>query len=239
MLQIAGQAAHLFTVSQYSKRRLVEKLGAAEEKITVVYNGVGCQFCPGDKEQASANVGLDYGISIPYILYVGSLRPHKNIPLLLRAYTSVCGGTAPDIGLVIVGKGELLAELESLADGLGVRPLFITGASDEKLLELYRAAEVVVLPSFEEGFGLPIVEAMACGTPVICADAASMPEIAGGAAVLFDPYDVQDLRRVLVDVLSSADLRQSLRARGTVRASQFTWRETAARHIPVYDRFRR
>jgi alpha-1,3-rhamnosyl/mannosyltransferase len=120
---------------------------------------------------------------------------------------------------------------------LGLRPLFIGDADDVELVDLYRAAEVVVLPSLEEGFGLPIVEAMACGTPVICAHAASMPEIAGDAALFFDPLDANDLCRVLRQVLSSKDLSDSLSARGLLRAQQFSWDRTAARHIPVYDRY--
>jgi glycosyltransferase involved in cell wall biosynthesis len=115
--------------------------------------------------------------------------------------------------------------------------LFVSDADNSDLIQLYRAAEVLVLPSFEEGFGLPILEAMACGTPVICANAAAMPEIAGDAAMLFDPRDSQDLCRNLRMILSSACLRQSLRDRGLTRAKQFTWRESAGRHIPIYRKY--
>jgi glycosyltransferase involved in cell wall biosynthesis len=240
MLRIAARkASHIFTVSEYSKRRLVEELHISEEKVTVVYNGVGAQFSPGDRAQAREGVALGYSVSLPYILYVGSLKPHKNITTLLRSYASLWAGRMPEADLVIVGTGDPgKAELESLANALGVHPVFITDARDDQLVELYRAAEVLVLPSFEEGFGLSIVEAMACGTPVICANAASMPEIAGEAAILFDPHDVQDLIRALTSLLSSSDLRRSLRERGLIRAKQFTWLETASRHIPVYEKFR-
>ena len=234
----AHRAEHLFTVSEYSKRKLVEHLNIEPDKITVIYNGVGSQFSPGDHDQSREEVRARFGISLPYILYVGSLKPHKNIEALLQAYALLSPGRTPDLQLVIVGKGNPgNANLSGLAASLGIRPSFVSDANDDELVELYRAAEVLVLPSFEEGFGLPIVEAMACGTPVICANAASMPEIAGDSALLFDPNDSQDLHRALLNILSSADLRQSLRERGFIRARHFTWRQTAARHIPIYDRY--
>jgi glycosyltransferase involved in cell wall biosynthesis len=235
----AVRAAHIFTVSEYSKTKLVEVLRVDPARITVVYNGVASGCGPGNKEEARDEVARQFGVGRPYILYVGSLKPHKNLETLVDAYGLLCGGTTtPEFQLVLAGAGRQGQErLMRRAVDLGLRPLFIGDADDVELVDLYRAAEVVVLPSLEEGFGLPIVEAMACGTPVICAHAASMPEIAGDAALFFDPLDANDLCRVLRQVLSSKDLSDSLSARGLLRAQQFSWDRTAARHIPVYDRY--
>jgi glycosyltransferase involved in cell wall biosynthesis len=235
---VANRATHLFTVSEYSKQNIIKHLRVEADKITVIYNGIGSQFGPGDTELARENVARRFGISQPYLLYVGSLKPHKNIAVLVAAYAQLEAGKRPGVQLVIAGTGQTVKlRLEQQAGRLAVRPLFISDADDCELTQLYRAAEVLVLPSFEEGFGLPILEAMACGTPVACANAAAMPEVAGDAAMFFDPHDSQDLCRILRMLLSSADLRQSLRERGLTRAKQFTWRETAAKHIPIYQRY--
>ena len=239
MMRAAAQrAAHLFTVSEYSKRKIVETFRISPDKITVVYNGVGAVFFRSDAEHDPDHLQRHYGISRPYVLYVGSLKPHKNIETLLRAHAHVAPGQQPDFELVIAGGGkEGKLKLGHLAAQLGIRPIFVQNASDDDLADLYRGAQVLVLPSFEEGFGLPIVEAMACATPVICANTASMPEIAGDAALLFDPRDDRDLARQLSSVLSSAERRFSLVQRGLVRAKIFTWQDTTSRHIPVYDKF--
>ncbi len=239
MLRMAAHgAAHIFTVSEYSKRRLIEYLDIDPDKITVVYNGVSKFYSPGDKECAYEAVASRFHFTLPYILYVGSLKPHKNLETLLDAYTRLCAGKMPDIHLVIAGKasaGDL--SIARYAAKLGIDPFFIDDADDWQLANLYRAAEMLVLPSFEEGFGLPIVEAMASGSPVACADAGAMPEIAGNAAIFFDPYDAEDLCGVMKEVLSSPDLRRSLSHKGLLRAQCFTWPNSVARHIPIYDRY--
>ena len=183
MLRVAVQRAeHLFTVSEYSKQKLVEQFDIAADKITVVYKRSRQPvYLQSDRDQSREDVTGRFGISSPYILYVGSLKPHKNIEALLEAYALMSPGRTPDVQLVIVGKGHPgNANLSRMAANLAIHPLFVSDANDEELAKLYRASETLVLPSFEEGFGLPIVEAMACGTPVICANAASMPEIAWG-----------------------------------------------------------
>jgi glycosyltransferase involved in cell wall biosynthesis len=235
---VAKRAAHLFTVSEYSKQKIIEHLAVAAEQITVVYNGIGCQFVPGDLDLAREDVARRFGISRPYLLYVGSLKPHKNIETLVEAYADLETGKVPGLDLVIAGTGRAgRIRLEQQSARLGLHLMFISDADNLELAQLYRAAEVLVLPSFEEGFGLPILEAMACGTAVVCANAAAMPEVAGDAAMLFDPHDSQDLCRILRMVLSTNDLKQSLRERGLMRASKFTWHETAAKHIPIYQKY--
>jgi glycosyltransferase involved in cell wall biosynthesis len=235
---VTKRAAHLFTVSEYSKKQMVKYLGVPPEKITVVYNGIGAQFVPGDQGQARDAVARRFGILRPYLLYVGSLKPHKNIETLLDAYAGLEAGKMRGVDLVIVGTGLAgRIRLEQQSARLGLDPTFVSDADDLELADLYRAAEVLILPSFEEGFGLPILEAMACGTAVVCANAAAMPEVAGNAAMLFDPYDPQDLSRILRRVLSENELKQSLRERGLIRAQQFSWAKTAAHHIPVYRKY--
>ena len=229
------RAEHIFTVSEYSKRRMVEYLEVDPLKVSVVHNGVGPQFSPGDREEAKQSVEQRFGLCSPFVLYVGNLKPHKNLEALLRAFHELRSRRRSVLELALVGSDQSgIDALHHLASRLGISPLFINSASTAEVAQLYRAAEVLVLPSFEEGFGLPVIEAMASGTPVICSNSASLPEIAGEAALYFDPRDYHELTDALDRLLQSPSLQLTLRAKGFQRASQYSWKESANRHVAIY-----
>ena len=235
LAQSVLRAEHIFTVSEYSKGRIVEYLKVNPNKVSVVHNGVGEQFGPGGREEAQQFLEERFGLCSPFLLYVGNLKPHKNVEALLRAFHEFQSRRDSSLRLVLVGSDQSgITALHHLASQLGISPHFINDASTGEVAQLYRAAEVLVLPSFEEGFGLPVVEAMACGTPVICSNTASLPEIAGEAALYFDPHDYHELTDVLDQLLHSPSLQSTLRAKGFHRASRFSWKETANRHVAIY-----
>jgi glycosyltransferase involved in cell wall biosynthesis len=236
---IARRADHVFTVSAYSQQQLSRHLDLPAGKITVAHNGVADEFRPMDAEEAAAIVRRDFGIDTPFLLYVGNFRPHKNVAGLLRAFHSLRERHRDHRLLLIGADGMQLGQLNKQARDLGIAEtaLFAQHATQPALIAAYCAADALVLPSFEEGFGLPVVEAMACGTPVVCSNASSLPEIAGDAAEYFDPNDVEQMADAISRVVSDRDLHGSLRARGLARAAQFTWAKSAQIHVDVYRRF--
>lgn len=238
LMRVVRKADHIFTLSEYSKNEIVNRLGGDPSKITVAYCGVGEGFREMDRQKSFERVSAELGIERPYVLFVGNLKPHKNVPTLLQACALMRERGRLDHQLVIVGddnrwKEGLLQEARKL--GLGPHLVHVPWISDELLPHVYAGADVLVLPSFLEGFGLPIVEAMACGTPVICARAGSIPEVAGGAALLFDPSSPEDLADKIEQVLSSRSVAEELRRGGFVRAKQFSWKRMALLHLDIYN----
>lgn len=236
----AKKAVHIFTVSEYSKRQIVEHLDVPADKVTVAYNGVGSQFSPEPRDQAIQTVQRECGVTRPYILYVGNLKRHKNIDGLLRAFALLWSRTAGDCELLLIGADtpdspglkELAASL-----GIGMAAKFAGRVSDEVLRSAYSAAQLTVLPSFEEGFGLPVLESMACGTPVACSRAASLPEVGGTAAEYFDPHDIESIATTIERLLQSDDDRKRLRQLGFFNARSFTWSGCADRHLHIYRQY--
>jgi len=192
-------------------------------------------FTPGDAADARARVAK-YGVVKPFFLFVSSLWPYKNCEGMLRAWVIA----RPEIGdrqLVIVGDSEdqgYVASLHALTDELGIANdvLFVGRVPHDETVFFYRAADALVYPSFDETFGLPILEAMACGCPVVTSDASSMPEIAGGAAILSDPYDPASIAHAMIEAVRVDGDR--LRAAGFRRAKDFTWGATAQATLDVY-----
>jgi len=238
MLNLAARKAeHVITLSEYSKVQIVERLGIAPSKVSVIYCGVGEQFHPRDRQECAIRVSDALSVERPYLLCVGNLKPHKNVGSLLRALALLRQRKQADSQLLVVGddatwKPGLLQQCARL--GLQGAVRFVPQVSDDLLPLLYAAAELVVLPSTLEGFGLPLVEAMACGTPVVCSRAASLPEVGGDAAEYFDPYSVEDIAAALERVLSSSDRREELRRKGLQRVSRFSWDECARQHAQIY-----
>lgn len=234
---VSKKARHIFTLSDYSRRTIVEHLQVAEEKVTVVYCGVGAHLFPEPLDRAREVVQREFGITRPYILFVGNLKPHKNVAGLMRAYALMRKRRTTECDLVIVGEdaagGPGLRHLAcELAIAANVR--FAARVSDEVLRCAYSAAELTVLPSFEEGFGLPVLESMACGTPVACSRAASLGEVGGDAAEYFDPYDIESIAGAVARVLESPSERERRRQLGLQNAARFTWEGCAERHLGVY-----
>jgi glycosyltransferase involved in cell wall biosynthesis len=193
-------------------------------------------FKPGDRDEAKDLVSTRYGVSRPFVLFVSSLWSYKNGDGLLRAFAAA----RPELGerqLAIVGAGRdqaYVAELHELADTLGIAKdvVWVGGVPLEETVHFYRSCDVFAYPSFNETFGLPILEAMASGAPVVTSDVSSMPEIAGDAALLVDPHDVDSIADALIR--ACGPLGDEMRAAGVNRAGQFTWATTAERTLAVY-----
>lgn len=232
-------ADRLIAISQYTKTTLLEALACPEEKIDVVLQGVDqTVFRPVPvSSDFRSRYGLDGGSR--YVLYVGAESPRKNLPRLLQAF-ALLRQRMPDVRLVKVGTPEYLPQFRQLTQlidtlDLGQHVRFLDHLPEEDLVAFYNAADLFVFPSLYEGFGLPPLEAMACGTPVVCSNAASLPEVVGDAAITVDPYDVEALAEAMYRVLGDPDLQQDLRRRGLERAAGFTWERTARETVQVYQ----
>jgi len=239
------RATRVLADSLATKNDLIELLGVSPDKITVLYGGVDARFAPVREPERLAAVRAKYDIGPdPFILGIGTLQPRKNYQRLIQAFAKL-QATAFDlqlstsgIQLVIVGgKGWLydgiFAEVRRL--GLASRVLFPGFADDDDLPTLYSAAEMLAYPSIYEGFGLPILEAMACGTPVVTSTTSSLPELAGNAALLVEPTDADALAAAMRRLLQDTDLRRRLVADGFDQARQFTWEKAAAQLLAIYE----
>lgn len=234
-------ADRVIAVSEHTARDLEELLGVTRERVRVVYEAANTLYRPLD-DTAVAAVRLRHGAPTGYLLFVGTIEPRKNLATLLRALVVLktgrggapAGGTPP---LLVVGRpGWLYEETFRLVDALDLRGAvrFLGAASTEDLLGLYNGAVALVCPSLYEGFGLPPLEAMACGTPVVCSDASSLPEVVGDAGLLVPPLDVAAWAEALARVVADGRLRAELRERGLQRAKMFSWRRAASETLDVY-----
>ncbi len=231
--RLARGAARIIAVSEATRRDFESRFGA-KEKITVIPEAAAPVFFAQSPDGAAVRKKWD--LPGRYVLFVGSIREHKNVQGLLRAYARIREKT--DAGLVLVGRVDPRFEARHRfreAVGGSGRIRWIPEASDEELGALYRAAACFVLPSFYEGFGLPVLEAMASGTPVIAADSASLAEVTGEAGLLFKPEQIDRLSELLYNVLSDSQLRQTLSQKGRLRAKAFSWEEAARRTLALYE----
>ena len=235
----ARRAARIITVSQHAKREIVARYGIPAEKIAVTYEAAGEQFRPITDVATLQSVRTKYGIGKgPFVLALGNLQPRKNIGRLVEAFARL-ERTSTDVKpkLVIAGKAQWReSEVYRAVRQAGIEEsvVFPGYVDDADLPALYGAATAFVYPSLYEGFGLPPLEAMACGTPVICSDAASLPEVVSDAALMVDPSSVPALAEALVQVLTTTGLRDDLVARGLRRAQEFSWDRCAAETLAVY-----
>jgi glycosyltransferase involved in cell wall biosynthesis len=229
-------ARRVITGSEHTKREMVELYGTDPEKIAVTPYAADPIYRPMPREQAREAVRERFNLRQPYILSVGVLQPRKNLPRLVQAYARIAREVPQQ--LVLVGKeGWAFETLRRRVAGSGVssRIRFTGYVADADLPPLYAAADLFVYPSLYEGFGLPPLEAMACGTPVVTSDTTSIPEVVGDAAVRVDPLNVDGLAGAMVEVLTSPEQRGGLIERGLQRAAQFTWEATARATLGVYE----
>lgn len=216
-----ARASRVLTVSEYSRQRILEWSGAPPERVTVVANGVDAAFSPqGDRHQPG----------YPYLLYVGNAKPHKNLPRLLAAFAQLA---QPDLRLLLSDHPDPDLRHEALRQGVADRVVFAGRIAEDELPAYYRGAAAVALPSLYEGFGLPALEGMACGVPVVVSRTTSLPEVVGDAGVLIDPHDAESIADGLARALTDTALRQRLRERGPERARLFRWDDVAARVMGV------
>jgi glycosyltransferase involved in cell wall biosynthesis len=210
------RARAVLTGSEYSRAMIADWGGVDADRVVVIRGAAGPEFTPdGDRHEPG----------FPYLLYVGNHKPHKNLGRLVRALAQL--RDASSLRLLLVGSVE--PELLALAKGAGVadRLVFLGDVPDERLPALYRGAAAFVFPSRHEGFGLPPLEAMACGTPVVSSLATSLAEVVGDAAVAVDPLDVDSIAAGIERIVGDEQLRRELRARGLARAARFSWDDTA------------
>jgi len=229
----ASRAAAIIADSEYSKRSIVERLGVNPGKVTVIPVALGPEFKP---ESLTHAVAARYGIVPPYILSVGNFRPHKNLPRLIRAYANLSKSLRDAYQLVLAGGAQgHRRPLESLVRDLGItdRVLFPGLIEDPHLPAVYSGCTMFVLPSLEEGFGLPALEAMACGAPVVAGNRAAIPEVVDKAAILVDPENVPAMTEAMAQVLSVGHLREALRRSGLARAMEFSADRTAGRVLAL------
>ena len=239
-------ASRLIAISNITRDDLVRYAGASPDTISVVYHGVSPRFQPIEDQNLIAATQAKYGITPPYFLYVGTIQPRKNLARLLEAFASAGGGgwglgvgmQPSNPQLVIAGKhGWLTNEIERQSiqlfgpDSPAVR--FTGYIADADLPALLSGALAFVFPSLYEGFGMPLLEAMACGTPVLASSTSALPEIAGDAALLIDPEDIAAIADGMARLASNAVLRADLRARGLARVAQFTWKRCAEATLAV------
>jgi glycosyltransferase involved in cell wall biosynthesis len=229
------RATRILVVSEHTRREVIGLLGVAPERVVVTPNAVREHFRPPDPAVLEA-FRARKGLPERFVLYVGTLEPRKNLTTLLEAYAQVAQRQVTPL-LVGGGKGWLYDAVFQRLEALGLRErVHFVGYLDEEELPLwYAAATVFVFPSIYEGFGMPPLEAMACGTPVVASNTSSLPEVVGDAGLTVSPYDPAALAAAISRVLDDADLRQELRERGLRQARAFSWRVTAERTLAAYE----
>jgi glycosyltransferase involved in cell wall biosynthesis len=232
-------AARVITGSEFSRASIARAYGLDGDEIVVVPNAASPIFRPMAPETAKARVLSRFGLSAPLLLTVGDLQPRKNQIGLIRAFAELIR-SVPRLPhtLVIAGKETWFSDRVRRAareSGVADRIRFTGFVSDDDLLLLYGACEVFVFPSFYEGFGLPVLEAMACGRAVACSNTTAIPEVADSAAILFDPWSTSEIARALRDLVLDSELRARMERLGLSRARQFSWRKTAESTLEIYN----
>jgi glycosyltransferase involved in cell wall biosynthesis len=234
---MARRATMIIAPSEATRREITSHLGISDERIRVIYEAARQHLRPCRPEECQP-VLARHGIRQPYLLYVGTIEPRKNLMTLIRAYDELIQATPYRPQLVLCGgRGWLCDDIFRLVDELKLNDLIrFTGyVEDSDLPALYSAAEVFVYPSLYEGFGLPPLEAMACGTPVVTSDSSSLPEVVGDAGVKLPPKDTAALTAALSRLLDDAALRAHYRQAALERARLFSWQRAAAETQSVYD----
>lgn len=230
-----AQADHVIVNSKFTRDDLIGTYRVPANKVTVVHPGIDPKFFFPRSEKERVAVTRKYGIKKPFLLYLGTLEPRKNVPAVVRAYAALMG--RKDFNLVLAGKtGWMSEEIFRTVEDLGLREdvIFTGYVPDEDRPRLLSAAEVFVYPSFFEGFGMPVVEAQACGTPVITSNTTALPEAAGGAAILVDPEKVEEIAAALEQLTSSSSSREKFRKAGILNSRRFRWRESARKVIEIF-----
>jgi glycosyltransferase involved in cell wall biosynthesis len=237
MWSAARRSHRILTVSEASKRDIMRFFNVPADKVVVVYNAIDERFRTVPAEEDIERVRERYQLHSGFVLYVGNIKPHKNLVRLIEAFDQLRQRGFDDMKLLIIG--DEISKLPALRRAVHTHKLhkhvrFLGYLPDETLAVLYRLAAVFVFPSLYEGFGLPPLEAMACGTPVVTSNVSSLPEVTGDAAVLVDPYDVESIVAGIERVLTDPDLRERLKARGIARAREFSWEQSVARTRELY-----
>ena len=248
------KADSIITFSENSKKDIIELLGIPEEKIEVIYLSADARFGPVRDRQVIAKIMERYSVRKKFILYLGGFAGHKNIERLVRAFYEFSLSSDGEWQLLLAGKlpdekienaddwtiNEPVQKTKSLITKLGLdaKVIFTGFVPEEDLPTLYSAASVFVFPSLYEGFGLPPLEAMACGTPVVASNTSSLPEVIGDAGVLVNPFSIDEIVGAMRSVLKSKSRQREMSYKGMERARRFSWEETARKTLKVYRQVR-
>lgn len=239
MLWAASRRANrILTVSETSKRDIVRFLGVPSSRVVIIPNGIDERFSTPPCEEEVSRVRERYQLDAPFVLYAGNIKPHKNLERLIDAFYRVRqDGLDEDLRLLLIG--DEISKYATLRRAVHRYQLhkyvrFLGFVPDETLAVLYRLAHVFVFPSLYEGFGLPPLEAMASGTPVVTSNVSSLPEVVGDAAMLVDPYDPAAIADAIRQVLTEPELRADLRRRGLDRAREYSWERSVKRIREIY-----
>jgi glycosyltransferase involved in cell wall biosynthesis len=225
----------IITISEHAKNEIITHLGVPEEKIKVIPLAANENYVPLSDEKIN-EIKLKYNLNYPFIFYVGGLAPNKNVNNLIKSFYKVKKLRIPH-KLLLAGEKRLKYNSTfELIEKLNLQnDVIFTGyVPDEDLPGLYNAADLFVYPSLYEGFGLPPLEAMQCGTPVITSNTSSLPEVVGDAGIMINPYDVDELANKMYEVLTNEDLGNELSKQGIERAKLFSWKKCAEEHLKVY-----
>jgi glycosyltransferase involved in cell wall biosynthesis len=231
------RADHILTDSNWTRDDVINHFDVPPERVTTVHLAAGPDYRPITDRQEIRRAVTRYGLPSSYIIFVGTLEPRKNVPTLLKALRGL-HDQGYDAHLAIVGrKGWLYEDIFSAVTDLKLADCvhFLENVTNQDLARLYSAACCLALPSFYEGFGLPPLEAMACGTPVVVSNRSSLPEVVGDAGLIIDPDSPEELGEALRRLLEDSELRSSLGQQGLMRSSEFSWRRAAHQTMTVYE----
>jgi glycosyltransferase involved in cell wall biosynthesis len=233
-----ARADRVLADSKSTRDDLVAHFDTPPEKVTVLYPGVDTRFHPQKEPGERERLMNKYGIRPPYILSVGTLQPRKNYVRLIKAFAKLRFADSQSAGLQLAiagGRGWLYEDIFAEAEKHGDRVRVLGFVDDADLPALLRNAALFAFPSLYEGFGIPPLEALACGTPVVCSEASSLPEVAGDAALMVNPLDVDGLTQTMARVLADANLRREMIEKGLAQATRFTWQEAARQLLDVFE----
>ena len=233
----ARRAARILSLSEHTRRDIIETYGINEDHVDAIPLAAPEHFAPVQDNDEIQRVRHNYGIDGDYILSVGSIQPRKNLARLIKAYASLRGSVKKLPKLVLAGKCAWLYDetLRALDESDAKEAVVLTGyVPEHDLPALYSGALCFVYPSYFEGFGLPPLEAMKCGAPVIVGNRTSLPEVVGDAALMIDPFDVDAMGAAIKRLIEDSELRTELSIKGQERANAFNWRETARKTLAVY-----
>lgn len=242
MKNAVKKAQNIIAVSENTKNDIIKHHKIKPEKIHTIYEGANKEFHqlkPAELAKQTENLKKKYNITKPFLLYTGVHRYHKNLPRLIKAFSFIAHKNK-DLQLVITGKPDPLypeAEQATKQFHLENRVILPGLVPEDELIALYNLAEAYVFPSLYEGFGLPVLEAFACGTPVIASDVSSIPEVAGkNNALFFDPYDPKDISTKIRTLLKTPSLQNDLRQKGLARVKAFSWQKMAKEILSLYNK---